>query len=61
MSINTSEALALGLEGEQLIAFLTKALKKDADGKSKLDHAEVKELLKRITALAAHVTRDALD
>ena len=61
MAISTEEAVALGLEVEGMIKFLTGALRKDADGKPRLDKGETKELVRRMGLLLARVTRDMLD
>lgn len=45
----------------ELSSWLHGALRKDADGKVRIDKAESRQLLKRLTLLAALVARDALD
>lgn len=61
MPLAPGEAMLLGVEGEELIAFLTKALRKDMDGKVRLNRVETRELLRRLASLTLHVTRDLLD
>ena len=61
MPLTVAEAIALGVEAEQLIEFLTRALRKDEDGKSRLVRSESRELVRRLTSLAEHVIRDAVD
>lgn len=61
MPLTPDEAVVLGAELIDLIQFLDKALKKDDEGHSKLDPAESKELLRRLTKLAAKTAIDALD
>lgn len=61
MGISNDEAVALGQEVEALVKFLQGALRKDADGKPRLDKAETKELIRRLGHLLACVTRDMLD
>ena len=55
------EDLRRGLEAEQLVEFLTKALKPGADGRKRLDKAETRELLIRLGSLSMHVARDMAD
>jgi hypothetical protein len=43
------------------VLFLQKSLKVDADGKKRLDKAEMMQLLKILAPLAAKITRDILD
>lgn len=45
----------------ELSSWLHGALKRDAEGKVRIDKAESRQLLKRLTLLAAMVARDALD
>lgn len=45
----------------ELSSWLHGALRKDPDGKVRIDKAESRQLLKRLTLLAALVARDALD
>lgn len=61
MPLTADEVVGLGAELVDLVQFLDKALKKDQDGKSKLDPAESRELLRRLTALTAKVALDVLD
>lgn len=61
MPIDTTEAISLGLEAEQLAEFLMKALKPGPDGKKRLDKAEVRELLLRLGSLSMHIARDMAD
>lgn len=61
MPLTADEAITLGAELVDLAQFLDKALRKDESGKSKLDPAESKELLRRLTALTAKVALDVLD
>jgi hypothetical protein len=61
MPINPMEAITLGMEAEALAEFLIKSLKKDVDGHKRLDKAETRELLQRISTLAAHIARDMVD
>ena len=61
MGMTAQEAIAIGLEVEALVAFLQAALRKDKDGKPRLDKKEAKELLRRIGSLTALVARDMLD
>lgn len=42
-------------------SWLHGALRKDDDGKVRIDKQEASELLKRLTLLAARVARDTLD
>lgn len=61
MPIDAMEAIALGIEAEQLAEFLVKALKVGPDGHKRLDKAEVRELLQRLGSLSLHVARDMVD
>lgn len=61
MPISPGEAVVLAEEVAELVAFLNKALRKDDDGKVRLNPAETKEMLRRLVQLAAHVARDLLD
>jgi len=61
MPLTADEAISLGAELIELGQFLEKALRKDESGKSKLDPAESKELLRRLTTLTAKVALDVLD
>ena len=61
MPLTPDEAVVLGAELIDLIQFLDKALKKDDEGHSKLDPDEAKELLRRLTKLAAKTAIDVLD
>ena len=61
MPITPVEAVDIGTDAYEIVLFLQKALKVDADGKKKLDKAEMVVLLKMLTPLAAKITRDVLD
>lgn len=61
MPLSPAEAVVLAEEVAELVAFLNKALRKDDDGKVRLNPAETKEMLRRLGQLTAHVTRDLLD
>lgn len=61
MPVSPDEAVVLAEEVAELVAFLNKALRKDDDGKVRLNPAETKGLLRRLGQLTAHVTRDLLD
>lgn len=61
MPITPVEAIDIGTDAYELAQFLTKALKVDEDGKRRLDKAEMAQLLKMLTPLAAKITRDILD
>jgi hypothetical protein len=61
MPIDAAEAIALAVEAEQLVQFLAKALKPDADGRKRLSKAETRELLIRLGSLSMHVARDMAD
>jgi hypothetical protein len=61
MPIDPIEAITLGMEAESLAEFLVKSLKVDVDGHKRLDKTETRELLQRISTLAAHIARDMLD
>ena len=45
----------------ELSSWLHGALKRDSEGKVRIDKAESRQLLKRLTVLASMVARDALD
>jgi hypothetical protein len=51
----------IGADAYEVVLFLQKALKVDADGKKKLDKVEMVVLLKMLAPLAAKITRDLLD
>jgi hypothetical protein len=59
--LSPAEAVVLAEEVAELVAFLNKALRKDDDGKVRLNPDETKEMLRRLAQLTAHVTRDLLD
>lgn len=61
MPITSVEAVDIGTDAYEIVLFLQKALKVDADGKKKLDKAEMVVLLKMLAPLAAKITRDLLD
>lgn len=61
MPIDAMEAVALGLEVEQLAEFLVRALKVGPDGHKRLDKTEVRELLQRLGSLSMHIARDMVD
>jgi len=61
MPITPVEAVEIGSDAYELVLFLQKALKVDADGKKRLDKAEMVVLLKMLAPLAAKITRDLLD
>lgn len=61
MPLSPAEAVVLAEEVAELVAFLNKALRKDDDGKVRLNPDETKEMLRRLAQLTAHVTRDLLD
>ena len=45
----------------ELSSWLHGALRRDSEGKVRIDKAESRQLLKRLTVLAGMVARDALD
>lgn len=59
--IDPTEAAAIAVKAADLVAFLSGALRKDADGVVRLNPAEGKKLLRKLTDLAATVARDAID
>jgi len=61
MPITPFEMADIGADAYEVVLFLQKALKVDADGKKKLDKAEMVVLLKMLAPLAAKITRDILD
>jgi len=61
MPLTSNEAIVLGAELVDLIRFLDRALKDEDGGNVKLDPDEAKELLRRLTKLAAKTAIDALD
>lgn len=61
MPVDAVEAIALAVEVEQLVEFLTKALKPGVDGRKRLNKAEARELLIRLGSLSMHVARDMAD
>jgi hypothetical protein len=61
MPITPVEMADIGADAYEVVLFLQKALKVDADGKKKLDKAEMVVLLKMLAPLAAKITRDILD
>jgi len=61
MPITPVEAADIGTDAYEIVLFLQKALKVDADGKKRLDKAEMVVLLKMLAPLAAKITRDLLD
>jgi len=61
MPITPVEAVEIGTDAYELVLFLQKALRVDADGKKRLDKAEAAQLLKLLAPLAAKITRDLLD
>lgn len=61
MPITPFEMADIGTDAYEVVLFLQKALKVDADGKKKLDKAEMIVLLKMLTPLAVKITRDMVD
>jgi hypothetical protein len=61
MPITPVEAADIGTDAYEVVLFLQKALKVDADGKKRLDKAEMVVLLKMLAPLAAKITRDLVD
>jgi hypothetical protein len=61
MPITPVEMADIGTDAYEVVLFLQKALKVDADGNKKLDKAEMLVLLKMLAPLAAKITRDLLD
>jgi len=61
MPLTPNEAVVLGAELIDLIRFLDRALKDDDGGNVKLDPDEAKELLRRLTKLAAKNALDVID
>jgi len=61
MPLTPNEAVVLGAELIDLIRFLDRALKDDDGGNVKLDPDEAKELLRRLTKLAAKIALDVID
>jgi hypothetical protein len=61
MPITPVEAVDIGTDAYEIVLFLQSALKNDADGKKRLDKAEMVVLLKMLAPLAAKITRDILD
>lgn len=59
--ITPEEAAEIARQVAELSAFLSTALRRDATGRSRLDKAEGKALLRRLTTLAALIARDVLD
>ena len=61
MPIDATEAVSLISEATEFAAALVKALRKDPDGRVRIDKSERQELLKKLGSLTLHLTRDALD
>lgn len=61
MPLTPNEAIVLGAELVDLIRFLDRALKDEDGGNVKLDPDEAKELLRRLTKLAAKIAIDVID
>lgn len=61
MPLTPNEAIVLGAELVDLIRFLDRALKDEDGGNVKLDPDEAKELLRRLTKLAAKIALDVID
>lgn len=61
MPITPIEAVDIGTDAYEIVLFLQKALKVDADGKKRLDKAEMVVLLKMLAPLVAKITRDLID
>ena len=61
MPIDPTEAAAIAVKAADLVAFLTGALRKDDDGVVRLNPAEARTLLRKLTDLTATVARDAID
>jgi len=62
MPITPDEMIDIGTDAYELVLFLQKSLKIDADGKKRLDKDEMKVLLKaHLIPLAAKLTRDLID
>lgn len=61
MPITPVEMADIGTDAYEIVLFLQKALKVDADGKKRLDKAEMVVLLKMLAPLAAKITRDLMD
>jgi hypothetical protein len=61
MAFTPAEAASLALDLADLVAFITKALKEDEKGQKTIDKAEVKELQKKLKALAIKTAIDIVD
>jgi malonyl CoA-acyl carrier protein transacylase len=61
MPFKLEELIALAPEAGELLAVLSKALKKDADGKVRVTKAEAKEIKKLVTTFALHLAKEAID
>lgn len=58
MPITPKEAIDLGIEGEQIVEVLVKALRRDADGKIRITKEERKAISQRLIKFAKHLVRD---
>ena len=61
MPVTPDEAAEIAKQVAELATFLNAALRRDATGRSRLDKAEGRELLRRLLALGALVARDVVD
>ncbi|MEY2713901.1 MAG: hypothetical protein RIT24_244 [Planctomycetota bacterium] len=61
MPLTPDEAVGLALELADLISFVDAALKPDDTGVKRLNPAEARELLRRLSRLTAKVAVDVLD
>lgn len=58
MPITPKEAIDLGIEGEQIVEVLVKALRRDVDGKVRITKEERKEISQRLIKFAKHLVHD---
>lgn len=61
VKVDPKEAAQLAIEAGALVAMLTQALRKDADGVVRLDTSESRELVRRLLGLARSIALALLD
>lgn len=61
MKLDAKEAAQLAIEAGVLVAMLSSALRKDADGVVRLDTTESRELVRRLLGLARSIALALLD
>jgi len=61
MALSTDEALKLALEAEELFKVIKVALKKDKDGKVRIDPVEARKIIVGLALLSGEFAREYAD